>query len=101
MTPSVNIAFTYTTDPLVVAALKEFRVYVVDPNSHVRQTGPVVIQPSAIPLISKPLNLAVSGYGAQMVEITPVDLQGIEGTTTYVPVHILLPGVSGGAQVTA
>jgi len=100
--PTVAIAFSYTTDPLVVAALKEFHVFAVDPTTHARQsTTPIVVAKTAIPSISSPLVVTMNGYGSQVVEVVPVDLQGNEGATTYAPVHVNLPPVSSVAQVTA
>ncbi len=99
--PTVNIAWSYTSDPLVLAALKEFRVYGVDPSTHIRQSGPIIVSPANIPTMTLPLTVVMSGYGAQVIEVLPVDLQGSEGATTFAPVHIALPPVTSVAQVTA
>jgi hypothetical protein len=96
--PSVSIAFSYTNDPLVLAAFGEFHVYAVDPSTKARQ-GPALVVKTA-PTITAPLVLSINGYGSQMVEVVPADKDLKEGVTAYAPVYIPLPPVSAIAQVT-
>jgi hypothetical protein len=94
---NINLAFAYSSDPLVLAALKEFHVYAVDPGSRVRLNSATVT--AAAPPLTSPLSVPMTAYGAQMVEVVPVDLQGVEGMRAYAPVYVPLPAASGIAQV--
>jgi hypothetical protein len=98
--PTVQIAFSYTNDPLVIATLKEFRVYTVDSTTHARLTPAIVVNKGNIPTITMPLTVPVTGYSNQTIEVVPLDLQGKEGITTYAPVYVPLPAVTAVAQVT-
>jgi hypothetical protein len=98
--PVISIAFAYTADTLVLAALKEFHVYAVDPNNHARLSPALVVPKTAIPTLTAPLSVTMTAYGAQCIEVVPCDLQGNEGHTTYAPVFVALPSVQSVAQVT-
>lgn len=99
--PNVSVAFSYTTDPLVMATLKEFHVYPVDPTTRARQTATaLVVSKTSIPTSASPLIVPMTGYGTQMIEVVPIDIEGKEGVPTYGSMYIILPAVTSIAQVT-
>jgi hypothetical protein len=96
---NINLAFAYSSDPLCLAALKEFHIFAVDPGSRVRLNSATVT--TTAPALTAPLAVPMTAYGAQMVEVVPIDLQGTEGLRAYAPVYVPLPAASGIAQVVA
>ena len=94
---SVAITFTYTNDPLVIAALGGFRVYAVD-DDYARLTEAIEVPPDAIPTASAPLIVPMPAE-ATNVEVIPVDAHGYPGAATYLPVQAGLPPVLSVAQI--
>jgi len=79
---SASIVFSYSSDPLVLAALKEFRVFPVDDGLN-RLTSPVVVPPDSIPTSSNPLTVPMPPSATQ-IEVVPVDFDGYEGEAAYI-----------------
>jgi hypothetical protein len=94
---NVSIAFSYTDDPLVRAALGGFNVYPVD-DVYDRLAEAIEVAPDSIPTASSPLTVPMPPDATQ-VEVVPLDAQGYEGATTYIPVQLGLPPVLSVSQI--
>lgn len=97
MNPTVSITWTYTTDPLVNAALGGFNCYVLDATG--KRILPAVTVAKAAPMAA---TLNVPGYATQSVEVVAYDVKGAESINKKGGVvYIQLPAVSAIAQVVA
>lgn len=93
----VSIAFAYTTDALVRAALGSFHVFPVDADRD-RLAEAIIVMPDAIPTASAPLIVPMPEYATE-VEVVPVDTHGYEGATSYMTVQLGLPPVLSISQI--
>jgi hypothetical protein len=78
---SASIVFSYTSDPLVRASLREFRAYPIDAQFN-RLGEAVVVAPDSIPTSSNPLIVPMPPSAIQ-IEVVPVDIDGHEGKAAY------------------
>jgi hypothetical protein len=95
MNPTVSITWTYTTDPLVTAALGGFNAYALDASG--KRIQPPVSVAKTAPYAAV---LPIPGYATQAVEVVPFDSKGTESANKKAAaVYIQLPAVSAVSQV--
>src|ERR1700756_2839609 len=95
MNPTVSITWTYTTDPLVNAALGGFNAYALDANGK-RILPAVSVAKNAVYAAT----VSVPGYASQTVEVVAFDLKGTESINKKDgAVYVQLPAVSAISQV--
>jgi hypothetical protein len=82
---SVFITFSYTSDPLVLSALKEFRVSAVD-DAFNPLAPPIIVARDATPTAAAPLVLELP-EGATQLEVVAINVDGWEGTPSYIRVN--------------
>jgi hypothetical protein len=93
--PTVSITWTYTSDPLALAALGGFNVYALGSDN--KRLAPAVTVAKSAPFAA---TLSVPGYAGQTVEVVPFDQQGTESTNKRDgAVYIQLPAVASLSQV--
>lgn len=100
MNTNIKITFSYSTDPAVLAATKQFDVYQCDPTTHARigTTAIATIPIGQIPTAAAPATVPVAGVGK--VSICVVAYDGVnEGTAAFLDTLILLPPVTNVVRV--
>jgi hypothetical protein len=95
MTTNIKITFSYSTDPAVLAATKQFNVYQCDPTTHTRfGTASIATIPIAqIPTAAAPATVPVGGVGKVSISVVAYDGTN-EGPPAFLDTYILLPPVT-------